>query len=169
MKKIICTALVSVMLLGCVLAFAACGGVDVPDGYTLYENNNDISFAYPEDWTVQEGSVVVIKSKTGNNITLAYEPKTDMYDDMTVSTFNTTLKPMLENAGMSVSEVSVEHKTTNGLDVVEISYKAKMSGQTMDQTLFVVTVGERTYSISVTEVTADSELVQNVFNTISEK
>ena len=37
---------------------------------------------------------------------------------------------------------------------------------TMKQTMFVVTVGNRTYTITVTESTADQELVDTVFNTL---
>ena len=42
-----------------------------------------------------------------------------------------------------------------------------MNGVTMKQSLFIVTVGSKTYTVTVTETTPDTTLVNNVFNTLA--
>lgn len=177
MKRYLCLVLALLMIL---LSFSltACKDTDknddketeasIPEGYKLYENEV-LSFAYPEDWTLQDGSTVMLVNPTGtgNNITVVYEAKTDMYETMSLSDFNKQLKPMFEAMGVRVSGTTVDQVTNpNDLDITKITMSSTVSNVTMKQNLFIITVGERTYTITVTEATSDANLPKNVFNTL---
>ena len=171
MKKISLVMAVLLLIASCVFTLAACDKTaktpEIPEGYQAY-SNDVLSFAYPEGWSANSGSVVTLMDPNGNgnNITVVYEAKTDLYDDMTVESFNSMMKPTYEAMGMTVSNVAIEKRTTNGLNVVQLSYDAKVAGQSLSQTVFITTIGDSTYSITVTEMTPDAELVDNVFNTL---
>jgi len=139
----------------------------IPTGYTEY-SNGDISFAYPSDWVKTDGSVVILtnKSGVGNNITVSYEAKTNMYDSFTVADFNSMVKPAYESMGMTISNLKIEHKEVGGEKVNVISFRNTVSGQSMTQTQYIFNAGSRTYIVTVTESTPDSNLVKNVFDTI---
>lgn len=146
---------------------AATTGVVIPDDYKLYKNN-DISFAYPESWVETDASVVMIQNtENANNITVAYEAKTDMYKNMTKDSFNNTIKPVYDNLGMVVSNVNVSHKTNNGIEITVISHNTTVNNATMKQTQYILDGGSRTYTVTVTENVADSELVENVLKTLT--
>jgi hypothetical protein len=138
----------------------------IPEGYTKY-SNGDMSFAYPSDWVKTDGSIVILSDKTNsNNITVAYEAKTDMYDTFTVADFNSMIKPAYEAMGMSVSNVKIEHKTVNGEKINVFSFTNVTSGRTMTQTQYIFNAGTRTYVVTVTETTRDTTLVKTVIDTI---
>lgn len=171
MKKQLRIALSLLVMLVLALSMTACDKktAEIPEGYVSFDNG-DISFAYPSDWTKTEGSVtqLINPAGVGNNITVSYEAKSDLYKKMTVDSFNTTLKPMLETAGMKVSGVKVEQrKNPLGIDATAISYSASMSNVSMSQTMFIVDSGNKNYIVTITEVNADSTLVNNVFNTLN--
>lgn len=184
MKKIICYLLALCMAFCCVLALVACGGDETPDsssleassevsagyvlpeGYQLYENGY-VSFAYPSDWTVTDGSTVILQNtENTNNITVVYENATDMYENMTTESFVADLQPTLEAMGMTVSGVKVTQKENGGLAVTEMTYTIAFNGVSMGQTVYAVTVSDRTYSVTVTEVVPDSALVTNVYDSL---
>lgn len=168
MKRLFCSILA--LLLIC-LAITACGGTKgtpIPDGYQLYDNGA-IAFAYPGDWTITDGSTVILvnPSGVGNNITVVYEAKNDFYKTMGVSDFETQLQPVFEQMGMVISNVSVEQtENQSGLAITKISYSNTVSGVQMQQTMYIITAGDKTYTVTVTETTPDAELVENVFNTL---
>ena len=171
-KNILKGILALVLAVSCIGTLAACtmGTVkapEIPEGYQTYDNGA-ISFAYPADWTANSGSVATLVNPTGtgNNITVVYEAKTDMYDDLTAESFGEMMRPTYEAMGMTISDVKVEKKTTNGLTVVEITYNAKVAGTPLSQTAFITTVGNSTYTVTVTEMTEDDELVRTVFETL---
>ncbi len=139
--------------------------VATPSGYKLY-NNGKISFAYPETWQESAG-MLVNESGAGNNITVAFEQKSDFYTNMDVASFNSELKPMLEQAGLTVTNPSVEQlKNDNDTKITKIRCSVSYSGVTMVQTIFVTAAGEYNYVITVTEVTSDATLVENVYKTL---
>ncbi len=148
---------------------ASTTGSSVPSGYKLF-SNDDISFAYPSTWEKDEedGMALLQGTQNTNNITVVSEDATDIYDDMTAQSFEEEYAPIYELMGMTLTNVKVSHKTTNGLDVIVISYDAEISGVTMKQTQYVITVGEYTYTVSITETVADPALAENVFNTLKE-
>lgn len=173
MKKTISMLLLLALTLCSVLAVSSCTAdtpPEIPEGYKLYENS-DLSFAYPEDWSMQSGSVVMLinPAGVGNNINVVYENKTDAYDDLTVESFNESLKPAYEAMGMRISNVAVSHETTNNVNYTKLSYSATVSGTKMKQTALIATIGNYTYSITITETNADAELVETVINTLYSK
>ncbi len=165
MKKIVSLILVCVLTL-CLLC--ACGDEKsgIPEGYTLYEND-DISFAYPEDWSKTDGSVMTLAGENGNNVTVVYEAKTDVYEKLTTESFKTNVLPLYTQMGLTVTNPSVEQTETNGLSVTKISQTMSVLTQEMDQTQYITTIDDKTYTITVTEVVADDTLVQTVFDTLT--
>lgn len=141
----------------------------IPEGYKLYDNG-DISFAYPDDWNRTDGSTVMLMNPTGagNNITVVYEAKTDMYEKMSVTEFNAQMKPAFEAMGMTITNVAINHSENgNGLDITKISLNNSYANVNMKQTMYIMTVGQRTYTVTVTEATSDAALVKNVFDTLT--
>lgn len=140
--------------------------VEAPDGYTVY-SNDDIAFAYPEDWTKTDGSVTMLvnASGVGNNITVAYEAKNTAYESLTASEWESTMEQL---TGMSLSNVSIS-KVTNeaGVSMTKVSQKVTTNGVTMTQTLFIVHVGSKTYTISTTFASGDNSFVDVAFDTLT--
>ena len=143
--------------------------VSIPAGYKLYDDGN-ITFAYPSDWSKEEedGTVLLMNAEeSANNITVVYEPKTDMYENMTVESFNETMKPVFDSVGMSIYNLSISQtKNKAGIDVTKMSFKTTVSGVSMQQTVYCTTIGEKTYSVTITVVDSDSALVKNVLDTL---
>ena len=138
--------------------------INIPDGYQLFSDGY-IAFVYPETWSRNDGSVTILSADNGNNITITYEAKTDYYEDMSLTKFNSELKPTYEAMGMSISDISVRHDTNrNDVRTVELSYTVTVNEVSMEQTAFILTSGDRTYSINVTEtvVSVNNALVNNV-------
>lgn len=140
----------------------------LPDGYTAY-HNGAITFAYPEAWTLTKGSVDLIVNETGvgNNVSVSYEAFSDLYSGMDVASFRTTLQPALESSGMTVADPSVEQCTNPlGTKLTRIHYQATYNGVSMEQTMLILAAGEYNYVVSVTEVTSDDALLENVYRTL---
>jgi len=184
MKKFLCTILALVMLLSCIMSLSGCflvvrnntsspehpsdiaGRPEIPAGYQGYTDGT-ITFAFPKNWDLQDGSTVILRdATTGNNITVVSEPKTDMYEKMTLESFNSDLKPLYEAAGLSLSNVKISKTTTNGLSVVKLSHDTVAYEVNMKQTAYISTIGNKTYTVTVTEVVEDSKLVSTVLDTL---
>ena len=140
-----------------------------PAGYQMYKEDK-FGFAYPEDWTktTQSGVVMLMNSTgAGNNVTVSYEPYSDLYSEMTLESFNRDLKPALEQAGLAISNASVE-QTESEFDVplTKIVYTATVSGVEMKQTVVVFALGDRNYCITVTETHPHAALVENILATL---
>ena len=139
--------------------------VPTPEGYTLY-NNGKISFAYPDTWKESDG-ILADENSAVNNITVTFEQKSDIYINMDVESFNSTLKPAFEQAGLTVTDPSVEQLTNdNDTRITKICCTTAVYGVTMKQTMLIVAVGDLNYVITVTEVTPDAALVENVYKTL---
>ena len=139
-----------------------------PTGYQLY-NDGHIAFAYPEGWAKTDGSTVLLqKAGERNNISVVYEAKTDYYEKMTTSTFVSELKPVYATMGMTLSNESVTQVENEwGTKITKVTYTAKVQSSTMKQTQLVTTIGERTYTVTFTEVQTDANGVQTLFDTLS--
>ena len=138
--------------------------VAIPEGYELY-SDDVISFAYPSTWHNNAGSLM--HAGTGNNINVGYEEMSDFYSTMDVASFNSELKPMLEQAGLTIKNPSVEQLTNdNDTKCTKIRFTTQYSGVTMTQTMFIVAAGGYNYVITVTEVAADDALIENVYKTL---
>ena len=196
MKRLLSLMLVFVLTLGLALSLAACpmpapapggsttscegggeGGGERPDpseppaGYQWFDNGA-ITFAYPENWSKQEGSTTMLINPmgAGNNITVVYEPFSNIYTTMDLAGFNSTLKPVLEAMGATITNATVEQtENARGVAITKISYSMLLSGNAMRQTLLVIPRGEYNYSIAITETTGDSALVSTVFDTLAAK
>ena len=179
MKRLFCTFLALVMALSCVLILGSCNsGEDekketdppkpatAPEGYTTYDNG-DISFAYPSDWTKNEGSTTMLvnKSGKGNNITVVYEEKNEIYGEASDSELEKLMKDSISVTGMSISNFKRTKTKNDYSDIIKLTYTLSASGASMKQTQMIATVGDRTYVVTVTETTADQTFVDNVFNT----
>ena len=171
MKRYFCL-LMALFMMCCGLTLSSCTNepveVPIPEGYQVYDNGA-ISFAYPEGWTKTDGSTVILTNPdgSGNNITVVYENKTDLYATMDVEGFNDKIKPSLEAAGMSVSNVSVtQTENAGGFDLTKMSYSASFSGVNMTQTLYILNTKDKTYVVTITETTPDTALKKNVLDTL---
>ncbi|MBQ4120840.1 MAG: hypothetical protein IJD35_02370 [Clostridia bacterium] len=186
MKKIIVTLAVLLLLVASLAVMTACGGTTettaatttteapvtteapLPEGYTLYDNG-DISFAYPEGFVKQDGSTVILADMTtGNNITVVYEAKTDMYETLDNNGYKTMFKPIFEAMDMTVTNYAVEQiaKNATGISLTKITHTASTQGKTMEQTMLITTVGNKTYTVTVTEVVHNDAFVNNVLNSL---
>ena len=186
MKKLLCLLLAVTMLMGSLFILSACDEKDkdkdkdeessveppaVPANYTLFENDY-IYFVYPSAWEKREmsGIPVFLEAATGNNITVAYEPKSDVYSTMDLDGYNTILKPTFQAQGMTVSNVKISQvKNSAGFEITKIEHKAVMSGQTMNQVLFVIPAGNYNYVVSITQGVGKetSGLVNSVFESLT--
>lgn len=186
MKKLLCMLLILTMILMGTLAVCSCeeksddtneaskskshkGEAVIPEGYIAYKND-DLSFAYPSDWTKNDGSVTMLMNSTGagNNITVVYEAKTDLYEKSTEEELKAIFAQAMNAYGFSVSDFKLSQTKNDFVDKITkmTCTTTSTNTTTMRQTMFVVTVGNRTYTITVTESTADQELVDTVFNTL---
>lgn len=182
MKKFLSLLLVLSLTLGIALSLVGCPTptptpspdelitpATLPTGYQWYDNGA-IRFAYPSDWAKQDGSVTMLINGTGigNNITVAYEPKSDIYAEMDVASFTATLAPLFESMGATVSNPSVEQtENASGQKMTRIGYTLTMNGSTMHQTMLILPANNLNYVVTVTETGADTTLRTNVFNTMT--
>jgi len=177
MKKIFCVVLALIVALGCMFALTACGKEEkesggekipqIPEGYTKYQNDA-ISFGYPENWTVKDGSVTILSdaSGVGNNITVVSSEDDGTYKDMTMEKFDSIVKPTYEAMGMTISDASLENFTVKGASVLKITYTVTATGVTLKQTQFIVSIEGKVHAITVTESTPDANLVSTVQETL---
>ena len=194
MEKLLSAFLVLSLLICCIASFSSCDIIEkilpqdneektpeaektpevekkpaapeVPEGYKLFKND-DISFAYPDNWGSEIGSITILQElSTSNYILVVYEAKTTMYDDMTVSEFKKMMQPSMSSAGLTISNVSISKEKTNNLDVIKITYDISSSGVKIAQTIFITHVDDKTYSITLTEVMASKEVKETLFKTL---
>ena len=196
MKRFLTLMLALVLVIGSILTLASCNNADsgnddeneetkatttvatttaattakttvVPEGYKTYKLA-DFSFVYPEKYSVEKDeAMVLMQGDSGNNINVVIEDKHSLYDDMTVDSFNSEYKPVYEEMGMTISGVSVEDKTVDGVKVKVLSYKAEFLGVTMSQTQAMFTSGNNTYSLTITVVDGDKSLANNVLESLT--
>ncbi len=184
MKKILAFVLALMMLCLCAFSFVACGGDDddddndvtttkeptaIPAGYKKFDNG-DIYFGYPDNWSKieQSGISILMGTANTNNITVASEDKTDLYENMDVEEFNTLIKPQLTSQGITVSNVAISNvQNDNGVKITKITLNASVQGVTMKQTMLVASTSAKTYCVTITEASSDNTLVNNVFETLN--
>ena len=146
---------------------AATTTVPAPDGYKLYAKDG-ISFAYPENWNKDDSTGIASAPNGQKNIVVTYEEATTMYDNLTADQFYAMFAPMYEQLGWTISNVSAKTVTTNGLTVHVYSFETVLPQPSapMIQTLFLTTVGNRTYSVSLTENAVDEAIASTILATI---
>lgn len=139
-----------------------------PAGSKLYSDG--IVFAYPEEWTVtSSGAMTQIVAPNGqSNLVVTWETATNAYDTLSAAEFEAAMQPTYSALGMSMSNVTVRTETSNGLSVRVFKFNTTVIAQsaTMTQTLFVVTVGDRTYSVALSENTPDETVTDTILATL---
>lgn len=185
MKKLLCMLLIFAIMLTGVFALSSCDDkkdgkdkndkndnqaeVAAPQGYTTF-NNDDIAFAYPSNWTKTEGSItqIINPSGAGNNITVIYEAKNNIYETSSEAELKALFTQTMNAAGMRISNFKVlKIQNQNINNIIKITLSTSMNSVSMTQTLFIVNAGSKTYTVTITEVNPDSTLVSNVFNTLT--
>ena len=139
-----------------------------PAGYKLYSGDG-FYVAYPETWADSGLTSMILfqNASTGSSFNVVSEAKTDVYDNMTVASFNSTYKPIYEQMGMDVSNAKVDYKTIDGVKVLNISFDVVASGVSMKMAQFVFTLGESTYSITVSQVGGvDNGVINAMFDSL---
>ena len=176
MKKSITRLLAVLLVLGCVLALAACDEKSsgkpytLAEGYKLYEND-DLSFAYPSSWTLTDGSTAMMVGTNGNNFNVVYETaneeNTDAYENMTEDTFMDLMGEMLQGMGMTLSGVEVETKTNDGgVEMVVCTYDATYAGKEMSFCQYLIVGEDKHYTITATAVVPMDDAVEELFKSI---
>ena len=142
--------------------------VQIPYGWTEY-NNGMISLAIPEDWEIQPGQIAVIydPSNSGKNFTIASEMKSDIYSTMTPDSYMDLVGAAYASSGLTVSDVAVEQTYTGGGEpLTVITQSTTSNGITMHQTLMVIASGSYNCVVTVTQLDANSDLVDTVMETL---
>lgn len=169
MKKIISTLLAVTLVIGMMLTLASCG-VKQPKaskGYDLYEND-DLSFAYPQEWDMEKGSITLIYDPiTGNNINIVYEENTDEYENLTAKEFTDLMQTSLVGISGSIINVYEKKYETVNAEVDTFTYSVKLGENISYQTMIIATIEERIYLITVTSPTKKEmeSYVQTILDT----
>ena len=194
MKKLLSFLLALTLVLTCAFAMTACKEDEDPkkeseaeeassaetvseskeyvlaDGYKLFDKDG-VSFAYPKDWTLTNGSNPIMQDTKGNNINVVYEvatkQNTETYKKLSKSTFMELLGNYLEAMGMEIGEYSVEKKTNDGdVEIICLTYSASMQGVAMTLNQYIILGEEKHFTVTVTEVTDIDGVVKEVFKSI---
>lgn len=139
--------------------------------YSVYDAGN-ITFEYPGSWKVTEGTQVMFMDdkNAGTNMNLTAEAANPYYDILDTQTYIDAVVPIYESMDMTVTNVDVSHvENKNGVKITKIAMDMEYLGVQMDTTQFVVTSGDKTYTITVTEVVEVDGLVERVFDSIKTK
>lgn len=138
-----------------------------PEGYELYVNAG-VVFAYPEGWTKNDASGIITSPNGQSNIVVTYEDATDVYHNLSADEFAAVMEPTYSTIGMSMSNVTARTEVSNGLSIRVFKFNTTVIAQnaTMTQTLFVVTLGTRTYSVALSENTPDEAIANTIIATL---
>ena len=193
MKKLLITVPALILLIGTLLSTGACGMLfrmneavqDIgnqleselleemenamtapPLGYRTF-NNGTLSFAYPEGWTATTPASGLTRlsspSENGANITLSSEPYSDDYKEMTQASFDETLRPHLEENGLTLTNVTIaQRENLIGTPITQIAYDASYGDTQIKQTMFVVAAGLLNYCVSITEMSDDDGALSRI-------
>ena len=141
----------------------------LPAGYAEYKNDG-ISFAYPEAWVLgTESPVMIVDADTGNNIMVVSEAKNDIYATLTAEAYIAAMGDAFASMGIQISEVTVDQiKTGGGEDATKIQHvtKTQAAPEGMLQTQYIITSGELTYTVTVTQGTVVEGLLDTVIATL---
>lgn len=197
MKKTMTRLLAILLILGCFLAMTACdeateskektefasednadGGeaskapvaYTPPQGYTLYQKGA-ISFAYPDSWTLTDGSNPVMTGPSGNNINLvsevATEENTKLYKSLSKQNFMEYIGNALVAMGMTVSNVEIGKETNDsGVEMIVCTYDATYVGKQMSFCQYIILGKDNHYTVTATECVSMADVVEELFKSI---
>ena len=141
----------------------------VPEGYLLYQDGY-ISLAYPKNWvkTEQDGAYMLSGGALGDNFVLIdWDTATsDAYQEITVQDAIENLTPVAESEGAELSGVTVEKKIKGPLTVMEMQYTLTVMGVSVENTVFLVRVDDRLYTLTLCEYQQDDDMIKAVYHTL---
>lgn len=142
--------------------------VEQKKNYLTY-NNQAIVFDYPNTMIETDlDGMECLSAANGNSIGITSEAKNNYYATMTVERFKKDMKPIFEPRGIAILDASVERKkNANGIWLTVINCTTQHMNSTIKNTLFIITVGYETYTVTVVEVVDDATLAETVFNTLN--
>lgn len=190
MKKIISVCLIVCVLLCSVAVLAACDEQPPaapppaapppaaqapppqqdlpPNGYQWYEDDY-LRFAYPEDWgkaSLYGITVLAPSTPSTESVNVVYEARTNTYYNMTAELYLELVAPVLEEQDMTISNVTVEHKSKNGAHILRVDCLVNRQRYTSAQTQFVLAAGDRDCVITIGYAVGESELVEKIYSTV---
>ncbi len=170
MKKLLNFIICFTVVCCCLFCLTSCGKEEKIPG--LYKDEY-IQFNYPERWDSKYGTITVFTKPDGsnNNITVAYEAKNTYYDTLTIESYLAEMGPVYDQMGMRIINPSLAKSTNiNGAYVISISYDVEAMVEevkvTMQQTLYILTSGDRTYTVTFTERVNDDDKVTALYNSL---
>ena len=143
----------------------------VTEGYALYSDDN-ISFEYPANWQNLTGEQMKLDPVTGDSISVIYSEYTaecDIYFSLTKEQFEEVFMPTYKTAGYDVSEYNVTLDKKGDNDVTVISFKNVYNGLTMYQTQIVTVANDQLCTITVTEVSAEATIAEDIYASLNVK
>ena len=119
-----------------------------------------------------DAEIIFTDAITNNNIVFTSTAKTDEFDDITAEEFESQMNAATAQTGVSISgAVVTEGKNANKIKITKVTYTATVAAEgvqvSMGQTMLVFTVGEKTYTVTVTEAAPDVTLAGIVFDSIN--
>lgn len=199
MKRLLTCLLALILVLTCVFAMTACGEKEDPKkeseaedtssvesaesaesaestpeaykpakGYKLYSKSG-ISFAYPEDWEIEDD---VIIDENGNNINMNYsaasKAEAEVFRTLSNDTFMELMGNLYEAMGMSVSNHNVKTVTNaSGVEVISCEFSLSFEGIEMNMCQFIILGEKKHYTITITEMTDIDAVIAEVLKSIT--
>lgn len=196
MKRLLTCLLALILVLTCVFAMTACGEKEDPkkeseaedtssveetvstpkeyvpaEGYKLYTKSG-ISFAYPKAWTLTDGAQPVMQDINGNNINMTSEntskANNELYESLSNDNFMDVFGAAYEAMGMTIGKYDVKKEANEfGTEVIRCEFSLTYQGVKMNMYQFIVMGEKKNFVITVTEVTDISDVVDEVFKSIT--
>ena len=137
-------------------------------GYKLYSKSG-ISFAYPEDWEIEDD---VIIDDDGNNINMNYsaasKAEAEVFRTLSNDTFMELMGNLYEAMGMSVSNHNVKTVTNaSGVEVISCEFSLSFEGIEMNMCQFIILGEKKHYTITITEMTDVDAVIAEVLKSIT--
>ena len=193
MKRLLTCLLAFVLVLTCLFAMTACGEKEEPKkeseaedtssaesaestpeaykpakGYKLYSKSG-ISFAYPENWEIEDD---VIIDENGNNINMTYSAASkadaEVFRTLSNDTFMELMGNLYEAMGMSVSNHNVKTVTNaSGVEVISCEFSLSIEDIEMNMCQFIILGEKKHYTITITEMTDVDAVIAEVLKSIT--
>ncbi len=195
MKKILCLTLALILIM---CAFAACGnetepsgtlsGVvletssdnvtdepnsddDAPEGFLMYKND-EITFAYPSDWT--QNGIAASNADGTKSITVTSQEKTTFYAGLDTQRYVQQVRNDFQTEGKKLVTASVAQKNKDGLNITYITQTFSVEGMEGElyQNIYAFDTEDKTYVLTLTQPNGfevDKTLSDTVFDTIKVK
>lgn len=137
-------------------------------GYKMYSKSG-ISFAYPEDWEIEND---VIIDDNGNNINMTYSAASkadaEVFRTLSNDTFMELMGSIYEAMGMSVSNHNVKTVTNaSGVEVISCEFSLSIEGIEMNMCQFIILGEKKHYTITITEMTDVDAVIAEVLKSIT--